>query len=682
MAKKAITVNASHIETLSRGKPIDALRELIWNSLDADASTIQVGLTTDDRLGGISNITISDNGTGIPHDEWDETFGDLGTTFKKKHPKTPSGRPMHGSKGKGRYRALSLGNSITWKTTYKKDKNSFSYTIKLLGHGSNEFDVDDAPAKMDAVQSGTIVSVGDINDSANHALSRNTLRSDLTQTYAIYLTNYKNIAIEINGMKLDAGSAIQRDDTIPLLDDADKEIGKLRVISWNFKSQNNKIIFCDEEWVPRHEDASPFRTTDDSFTAYLSSKIVHDIWESIELEKMNDAYRHLMRYAGKCLRQYFLEINSEKSAKLISEWKEQNLYPFSEDDENNPAIKPEKQLFDIVAARVHEYHEPLKTGSNSNKQFILEMLRQALENNPTHLTKILHEILKLPKDIQENLVELLDAVEFSKIINASKATMDRLATIQGIRGILFEKEWKKRLRERTQLHRILAKETWLFGEEYFTSGDDEPLRVVLEKHIAMLGRDSIAPERTPEQIDALEKIPDLMLSRRVCRREKDYLHLVVELKRPSLRLKDEEATQIRNYSRIVVNDEGFDKKNSEWKFILVGNNIDESLEDQRSQDDNHYGRIYNRERVSIWVYKWAEILDDAQARYQYFRDKLEFEITQERAIIQLREKYPELLSGKGLTKKQEEEKANRIDPKSKPDKKPRSTDKKGRKRKA
>ena len=52
---------------------------------------------------------------------------------------------------------------------------------------------------------------------------------------------------------------------------------------------------------------------------------------------------------------------------------------------------------------------------------------------------------------------------------------DRIDFIHGLNALLFDKVTKKKMLERRQLHRILANETWVFGEEWSLTGDDERL---------------------------------------------------------------------------------------------------------------------------------------------------------------------------------------------------------------
>ena len=54
-----------HVERLAKeNDPIGAVKELIWNGLDADATHISVMIGVS-PLYGVERVTVSDNGTGL-----------------------------------------------------------------------------------------------------------------------------------------------------------------------------------------------------------------------------------------------------------------------------------------------------------------------------------------------------------------------------------------------------------------------------------------------------------------------------------------------------------------------------------------------------------------------------------------------------------------------------------------
>jgi hypothetical protein len=57
----SVEVQSDFLERQTKAPPVAAVAELIWNSLDADATDITVDFEND-NLGGISKIVVSDNG--------------------------------------------------------------------------------------------------------------------------------------------------------------------------------------------------------------------------------------------------------------------------------------------------------------------------------------------------------------------------------------------------------------------------------------------------------------------------------------------------------------------------------------------------------------------------------------------------------------------------------------------
>ena len=119
-----------------------------------------------------------------------------------------------------------------------------------------------------------------------------------------------------------------------------------------------------------------------------------------------------------------------------------------------------------MAVNVAQHLTEFTSSPPTNKALHLRLLRQAIEKSPEELQLILGEVLKLPKRQQEDLADLLRDVSLSAIISSAKVVADRLRFLTGLEALLFDAENKKRLKERSQLHRIIAQNCWLFGEEF------------------------------------------------------------------------------------------------------------------------------------------------------------------------------------------------------------------------
>src|ERR1700731_4654478 len=128
-----IEIEEDFLARQTRAEPVHALAELIWNSVDADASRVTVEFEFKDLALGMSKIVVYDDGHGIPRDQAKQLFGHLGGSWKRLRRRTASkDRMVHGQEGRGRYKAFALGKAVDWKVCYLLGEVPKGYTITLL----------------------------------------------------------------------------------------------------------------------------------------------------------------------------------------------------------------------------------------------------------------------------------------------------------------------------------------------------------------------------------------------------------------------------------------------------------------------------------------------------------------------------------------------------------------------
>src|ERR1700694_3571717 len=108
---------AMHPDLLSRQLGSDmyrapeALRQLIANALDADATRVNVEIEFND-LETPSLLRVRDNGCGISPQEMKASFGDIGVHQTR----ASAHRQVIGSRGIGRFSVFSLGVEARWQS--------------------------------------------------------------------------------------------------------------------------------------------------------------------------------------------------------------------------------------------------------------------------------------------------------------------------------------------------------------------------------------------------------------------------------------------------------------------------------------------------------------------------------------------------------------------------------------
>jgi len=531
-----IEVQNDHLEKITRSLgPVQSLSELIWNSLDADASEVFVNFKRND-LNGIDFITITDNGHGILFDTAREAFKNLGGSEKAHGGKTPGGRNFHGKQGKGRFKAYALGNTVQWATTFFKDNKTFSYQISGSVMDLRKFKISDL-TEIKGAQQGTKLIVGDINKNFP-ILDQEKAFLDLLQEFALYIKQY-NVKIWykekcLNPALLEKNTATEK---IFFTSEAETFELELLIVEWN-TSVERIIYLCDENGFALSQINPGIQAPGFNFTAYAKCKKFRELFETgdIESKELNPIVRDAVKEVRKGLKDYFRKRSSEQSSELVSRLKFEKLYPY-EGEPQTPVESVERQIFDVLTLNLHDYMPDFEDASAKNKRFTLRLLKESLENNPTSLTRILQEVLELPLEKQDDLASLLEKTSLESIINASKLVSDRLDFLKGLETILYEPDIKKVLKERSQLHKILANgQTWVFGEKYHLCVSDQSLKAVLKKHFQLLKKTGLdlEDEQAIEVPGKKKGIVDLMLSRMLAPIGMNLReHLIVELKRPT-----------------------------------------------------------------------------------------------------------------------------------------------------
>jgi hypothetical protein len=119
-------------------KPAAAIAELISNAWDADANTVDVTLPTE--LGPAAQIVIADSGLGMSFQECQQHYLKVGRNRRKAGAdKTPSGRPVLGRKGIGKFAGFGISKKITVDTVSRVTGERTIFEMDLDRLRSDEF---------------------------------------------------------------------------------------------------------------------------------------------------------------------------------------------------------------------------------------------------------------------------------------------------------------------------------------------------------------------------------------------------------------------------------------------------------------------------------------------------------------------------------------------------------------
>lgn len=626
-AKDDLVLRQAH-----RDQPVAAVAELVWNSLDAEANHVRVSIERDE-LDAVKRVQVEDDGHGIAPEQVESAFVGLGGSWKATARLSPNlKRLMNGRNGQGRIRGFALGDRITW-TTVALDTIGQRQRLIVSGQSSDptNFEIEQTAVTSDEPTGTTFVA----KQPARHVnrLTADTARSRLTATFALFLTTHPAVTIIFDGHALDPVTA-QRHSADYTLNEFSREgldSPNLRIIEWA-SDPGRAIHLCDADGGVLGTVPPEIHTPGFHYTAYVMWPGFNAYGHELLLAELKAGeLADLIAIVRDRLKRHFRSREAERRAEQVREWKRSGDYPYDNDPQTE-IERAEREAFDYVATSVARKIPKSQLGRRTT----LGLLKVAITNEPSEVPRILDSLLPLPKRDHEDLARLLDRTSMSKLIEANTVVTGRLDFLAALREMVFDPATSKKVKERKELHRLLAKELWVFGEEYALLASDRSLDEVLERHLQLLrpapprGRRS-GPSTPVRRSDGSRGIVDLMLSqqrRTVDRRE----HLVVELKRPNVTITQQEVGQIKSYAEAVANDPQFHSVNAHWDFWVISTKLDNVVLQDARQPNLPPGQIADWDgNVRIWAKTWSEIIEDCEARLQFYQQTLEYNASREHA---------------------------------------------------
>ena len=640
MRRLSVSVGQDHLLKLAR-TPRHGLLELVWNALDADATEVDVEVSVN-NLGTIDRVVISDNGVGITAERAEMQFDKLGNSWKGVAKLSDGGRPFHGQFGRGRWSAFGIGQQASW-TSYAERVTGKVERLRIDGQRTDlaGFDYEE-PVAADGHKTGTSVVIASLMGNAQRYFLSSEPFIDLTTEFATYVENY-GIKITYDGSLIDPRTMqLGSEDIVLDVPSAVPRRVELRLIEWNVPVRRS-LYFVDSNGAILYETRAGIQAPSFDFTAYVKWPAARSMQSELQLEDLApEPIPAIIKAVKKAMRDYFAKRDREKRSRLINLWKKEDSYPFRGEASGN-VQRAERELFDVVAVTAASAIEPM---DKRERQLSFALIQQALTQNPQAVHSILRDVLELPERKLKDLEVLLQRTSLSSIVSLAKTVADRMDFIRGLEHLVFDKQTKRVLLERSQLHKILAHETWILKEEYTLSTNDETLTSALRDHLSAFGRDDVRVEDAldSEVLDSEGKrvVVDLILSSVVPQTVKRREHVVIELKRPTVHINAAGLLQANKYAVAVKHDARFEKLEVAWEFWIVGDTINEDAQNLLDED-GVFASTGKGDNLPIRAVTWAQIIEDAKHRLKFVEAQLEIEPDAANGVDYLKTHYGEFL---------------------------------------
>ncbi|MDI9337433.1 MAG: ATP-binding protein [Alphaproteobacteria bacterium] len=619
-----LQVDKDHILALAKTSGIQALSELIWNSLDADATEVKVNFEKN-AFDEYNFIIIEDNGNGVSYESAKVAFSKLGGSQKVNLVKSPKGRVYHGKNGRGRLRALTLGTILNFTSYYRKNHNIYSFTITIDNTNFGRISISEEQLIANYQKTGFMVDIQNVNYKvAEQAFSLEN-RRELMLIFANYHIDYPDFKIFINNEELSFYELMNHFEILNLKQEQHEFI--FQITEWNFVNPP-RFYLLDYNNIPVYSE--PYNVKSHlNLSISLKSPYIDELsnLNQLPLYKNDEILLPVFNQIKELINVYLKKRSNTISNEFIDYLKDNHVYPYFIDSKNI-LVEIHQNFLNLIIYYLEIYHKGFKDSTLPNQKIILFLIKQTIETRPTEVYNILSEVIKIPKYRLNELKFFLNELNLTQQLTQYNLIVDRQNFIDEIESIVYKYNQPDYLQKRQQLHTMIQNDTWLFGDEYILGREDDDFKNELGRAIFQnLGRDALIEQVDLQSNIIMDAVPDICFYRTFENSNGTMEHLIIELKKPDFINSDDFIASYEYFSQHTIDQTKLDKKVNHWKFILICNEQKNSLKLSSGFEFRKYGQYAESEWHEFYVLTWEHVFDSARQKLkpalQYVQQQLQ-----------------------------------------------------------
>jgi hypothetical protein len=625
----------------------DALCELINNSIQANSTIIEIEADlVDDEEGPkpfpFTEYRIIDNGEGVSASEFGRKILQIATDAK-------------GSKGIGRFAAFQIGSTIIIKTTaYDKQRNKYTNTsVTLNAHflsnkdiSEYDFEVSDnelKKRKADTFYKITIKDFWDEIETEKHPKKKliqklipGKLEEALFLKYSSYIVTDK-INFITNGNKLSKNDFlvgnIEKESFEYTFSDSTTDKILLEYVNYKGKGKNKKIILAyrvDNSGIKLsgYEDFMNLDYPDDnSWLVYIDCDYFNskaDTFRNLFFDGLDEDMSNIKNQVKDTVRNFIKEKHKEFFAFKAS-LLEDEYYPYKGASDSSSR----EFAFNHLAFFIEKDYSILQK-KEKLRQIVYPLLDKAISNGD--IEGILQSIISLNDEQVAKFRELLKKADISDIIRFTTDIVEKQRFLDFLNEIIYG-DIAKHILERKQLHKIIERHLWLFGEEYSVTPvlfSDKSFKNNLEA----LREKYFKNEKSEEDENYFDitdqgilDIPDLWFFNEKPLANGKHEIMIIELKAPRVRISQKELNQVDKYKYDIERLDKFSKNNISYRIYLISSGITPLGESKiGGVDVSKPAALYSKSKeydIEVYVMKWSDIIARNRQHLKYLGNYLE-----------------------------------------------------------
>lgn len=568
-----------------------AISELVANSYDADASDVFIEIEQDKKGRVCKKITIKDNGNGMSSKEIKNVYLSLGFNKRNiiKETHIYRRKPI-GNKGIGKLAGLGIAKNMRIITFNNGEQSILEIDRANFENENIDLNSIEFPLKINKIANNSKKRTEvHLTNLLEHALKIDILELreflvkefGFTENFNIYVNNQKLSPSDIKGEQREIKDKIEGLGEVSgkiVIAEVAKDIKKPGIITYVRGRAIEGPTLYDIN-TPSHHFNVANRIIGEINADFLDPDEPKEIIDNFIISTSRDGFN-----------------KSHPKYQKYKSWVENLLISISRELENrqakerinkinrNPNIQ--RILKNLPKKLRGKFEDAIKTIipklsnlSDENANTIIVFIARLAETES--MLQILEKLNKADSRDIEDLSNLLEEWGIYEITALSTLIKSRLEVIKKVSEMINDSATK----EFPDMHKILENNLWILDDNYKLYSSNQQLRKILQKELLTKFKES------------KEKRPDL-----ICKSLLNN-YLVIELKRPSYKIRLEDYPQVMLYNNILKNN----FPNSErLNCYLIGKEYDSTV----SKEPTIQGK------VTIFLKSYNEIIEEAKKRYE------------------------------------------------------------------
>ncbi|MNK83952.1 hypothetical protein D3C87_1037890 [compost metagenome] len=426
---------------------------------------------------------------------------------------------------------------------------------------------------------------------------------------------------------------------------------------YNIKSQLNKVkVFLQIENAGIKSVAHEFTYSSDWYTPDLGTWFIYvdsaffdsDLFRNIDLESLGEEEIRNIKNFIKDITNDFFKAKNKRFEKFIVKLENDRYYPYKED---GPASNSQEIVFKKVAYLLEDEHK-LISNDDKIRDFIYPLVDKAITNGD--IEYIFKKIIKLSDENLEKFHDLLVKTDLEDVVHFTSQVADKIEFLEFLHELTYG-EIAKHVKERSQLHKIIENELWLFGENYNGTPNlwsDKKIGNILNeirtKHFNYEPTEE--DENIIQLVEGTENITDLFfLNEKVTDNDEREI-MVVELKSPKCAIGEKELSQIDKYAYTIEQYPSLPSDKVKYKLLLISSKLTSYAKSKMKSSKDKYPDtpfLYDKKKgknIEVYVMEWSELIELNKRKLGYLSRQLDIK---DRSVKdKFEEEYSQLIDEK------------------------------------